>query len=235
LYENADKEKESPLFKEIIQYCIAPGKSPNLDSIITYNYDDLLESHLNSLDIDVPYQSVYTVGMNTKGDVLPIYHVHGYLPEEGHLTTSNNITLSESIYHQQYNDVYSWNNIVQINKFRDYNCLFIGTSFSDPNLRRLLDIAMLQRGPENGSHYIIKRRYKEEDVKVKLEEILQKNAALLDEKQKANLSLNEVSKSLIKIMESFDVKDAESFGVSTIWVNEYDDIPNVLKEIRTNN
>ena len=38
LYETIEMEKPSPLMDEIIGFCVAPGKSPNLDSIITCNF-----------------------------------------------------------------------------------------------------------------------------------------------------------------------------------------------------
>lgn len=76
---------------------------------------------------------------------LKIYHVHGFLPQDGDIGAGNKITLGEFVYHEQYNNIYSWNNIVQINKFRDNTCLFIGTSLTDPTIRRLLDIAKSQK------------------------------------------------------------------------------------------
>ena len=58
-----------------------------------------------------------------------------------------------------YNDVYNWSNIKQINALREKNCLFIGCSLSDPNMRRLLDIAY---DKSEAKHYAI---LKKEDIK----------------------------------------------------------------------
>lgn len=234
MYSEFDINKPSELMSEIIRFCVAAGKSPNLDSIITYNFDDLVEQHLKSISsIEIPYKSIYGVGMNPEPGELPIYHVHGYLPKAGKLTEDNQITFGESIYHKQYSDIYSWNNIVQINKFRDFNCLFMGTSLTDPNIRRLLDIAKLQKGKSKEYHFIFKKRYSENDVSISLESLLQQNKILLDEKSKANLNFGETVKFLIKTIESFEENDSSSFGVKTIWVDEYSEIPEILKEVRT--
>ena len=49
---------------EIIKLCIAPGNSPNLDGIITYNYDDIIESKIIDKKLDIPFQSIYGQGIN---------------------------------------------------------------------------------------------------------------------------------------------------------------------------
>jgi len=229
LYEDLDPELETDLIKEIRQFCVAVGKSPNLDSVITYNYDDLVESSLERLDFKVPFRSVYKTGINPNQGELAIYHVHGFLPRLGDLDFSNQVTLSEDRYHQQYNDVYSWNNLVQINKFKDANCLFIGVSFTDPNLRRLLDIAYLQRGDNKIHHYCFRKKYDSVEVKKAITNLLKKKRS----KQKLSPEmLDEYTSSLIDVMENYETKDFESFGVQAIWVKDYTEIPEILKQIR---
>lgn len=234
LYQEIERNTVSDLMDEIVRYCIAPGKSPNLNSIITYNFDDILEQSVLKSSLDLPFKSIYGQGIDVDTGELPIYHVHGYLPETGKLSESNQITFGENVYHKQYTDIYSWNNIVQINKFRENNCLFIGTSLTDPNTRRLLDISNQQRTSKKGSHYIFKIRYKREDVKKALEILLNQNKDLMTEKSVANLQLDETVLTLIETIESFEENDLKSFGIKTIWVDRYSEIPELMREIRKN-
>lgn len=232
LYETFEEDVESPIMDEIIKLCIAPGNSPNLDGIITYNYDDIIESKLKEKNLDIPFQSIYGQGINPDNKSLTIYHVHGFLPEKGVIGEHNSITLGEFVYHEQYSNVYSWNNIVQINKFRDKTCLFIGISLSDPNIRRLLDIANAQKTGRK-FHYIFKKRPNKNWVKNRLEQILEDNPEIFSEKVKANLDFDETVNFLIKMQNRFEEKDSESLGVKTVWIDDYDlDISELLKNIR---
>ena len=113
-----------------------------LDSIITYNYDDVLESFFEERP-GTPYKSIFHSEIEFK-DQLPIYHVHGFLPRKDDLTVKNKIILSEEKkYHDLYDSIDSWNNKIQLEKFENNICLLIGLSLNDPNLRRLLDTAVL--------------------------------------------------------------------------------------------
>ena len=234
IYDEINHDDESNLFKEILQLCVSPGRSPNLNSIISYNYDDILEKYLSNLEIEIPFKSIYSIGVNPAKGELPIYHVHGFLPRDGDLNEKNKITLSEDIYHQQYSEIYSWNNIIQINKFRDNICLFIGVSLTDPNLRRLLDIAKSQKGDTDKQHYIFRKKYELEVIEKSLLKILDQNERLLTDKIKADLKIDETAKYLIDIIEKFEENDASSFGLSTFWVKDFDEIPKILRKIRKN-
>lgn len=192
----------------------------------------MLEQCLQNIEVEIPFATIHARGMKNDIHELPIYHVHGYLPQSGNLTSKNKVILSETGYHQQYTDVYGWSNLIQINKFKDFNCLFIGLSFSDPNLRRLLDIAKDERGDDEIHHYCFKKRYENKSIENRLEKFLSENENILDEKMKARLGLTEVASDLIKLMEEFEENDAFSFGVGIIWIDSYDEIPKILKEIR---
>ena len=233
LYESLNENKKTKLYDEIIKLCVSPGKNKSLDSVITYNYDDLLEKRLDGLGLEIPYKSIFAVGQNPAPNELPIYHVHGYIPRTGELSAVNRVTLGDDTYHSQYTDIYRWSNLIQLNKFKECNCLFIGNSFTDPNLRRLLDIARDQRGTDDIQHFLIKKKYNADEIKQVISKILEDNKQIMDDKIKANLGLAETAKTLVKTVHKFETNDAHSFGVEVIWVNNYSDIPNILRDIRT--
>lgn len=276
LYKNANKIKIPLLYEEIGHLYASSKNGANLNSIITFNYDNTLEKFLAQLDTKFKCKPIYCDGMQPKDGDFPIYYVHGYLPSEDikeELDISNKITFSEDIYHQLYTDVYSWSNIVQINKYANNTCLFIGTSLTDPNLRRLLDMAKNHRDKNLRPHFIFKKRYYQKDVKNmiinKLEEIKVrieyeiKNKEFnktLDANEGDNLyedeydnetlnpsclkkkielligndkKLESYAKSLKKVMERLDEEDANSFGLNIIWINEHNDIPEILSNIRS--
>ena len=51
-----------------------------------------------------------------------------------------------------------------------------------------------------------------------------------DEKQ-----FNETVEHLIKIAQKAQESDTLSFGVETIWIDDWDDIPTIMEKIRTRN
>lgn len=231
IYDGIKIGTQSELFKEVRQFCIS-SRNGSLDSIITYNYDNILEGYLSHSDIEIPYKSIFSSAIKHNDIEIPIYHVHGFLPQENELC-SDYIILSEDLYHQQYKDALNWNNFIQINKFMNLTCLFIGVSFTDPNLRRLMDTAKNLKGESAIQHYIIRKRYNFEETRDKLQTLLKTDKELLEEKSIAGLGFDETVKKLIDLMQDFQKNDAASFNVGTIWVDNYTDIPSILKQIRT--
>ena len=112
-------------------------------SIITYNYDDLIEQQL--ANIDIPAASIYDT--HDPVNRFPVYHVHGIIDQSK--TYIPRIVLSEDSYHEQYRRSFMWSNVEQLHALQNHNCFFIGLSMTDPNLRRLLDFA---RSEANNKH-----------------------------------------------------------------------------------
>ena len=131
-----DKE-ESTLY-----HCYQYLSKHRQTSVITYNYDTNLEYLLKKKDVryTVVYDENSFVDKEAKVD---IYHVHGLLPygksKEKRYTDS--LVFTESDYYYLYNNPYSWNIAKQLHDFKFNACLFIGISLTDPDRKRILELA----------------------------------------------------------------------------------------------
>lgn len=163
LYRNVMKDKTHQYAKTNIMKAISNLARPNrtgwrLESIITFNFDDVIE---NALSINnIKYCSIWKEEQEYDANALPIYHVHGFLPQNSRRDNPN-LVFSEESYHSQFIDPYSWSNLAQLTTYSSNVCLFVGLSLSDPNLRRLLDISC-RRNPKC-KHYIIECKPKNND------------------------------------------------------------------------
>ena len=149
----------SPLIKEICNLILA--KRQLAKSIITYNFDDVMERALGNVGI----KNYPIFGMNHPQQALPIYHVHGFIPYKTPQIVKSVPVLSEEEYHRVYANSYNWSNVEQIHALSRTTCIFIGLSMTDPNLRRLLDIAM--RDSENEARHFVFLPHIEEIKNVK--------------------------------------------------------------------
>lgn len=112
---------------------LVKNNNEKVKSIITYNYDDLIEQQL--ANISVATSSVF--GPHEPDGRFPVFHVHGILDQKG--LKSSDIVLAEDDYHEQYRRAFMWSNVEQLHALQNNNCFFVGLSMTDPNLRRLLD------------------------------------------------------------------------------------------------
>ena len=142
LYQNV---RESKLIKSIAN-CVHKG---NVEAIITYNYDNLIEEEINKKGDKC--QSIFD---KTRTNQMPVYHVHGYIAK---VDGQSPIVLGEQEYHDIYAESYNWGSVEQLHALCRTSCFFIGLSMSDPNLRRLLDISN-KGGEMESSHYVFLRR-----------------------------------------------------------------------------
>lgn len=169
---------ETNMMKAIVELSRPKRSGKRLESIITFNFDDLIERALSNHNID--HTSIWKEGQAYGIDALPIFHVHGFLPNERDVEEPN-LVFSEEAYHSQFIDPYSWANLIQLNTFSTNICLFVGLSLSDPNLRRLLDISW--RRNQRCKHYIIMKKSPQNS---RTDEI----AAMLFEQDANSLGLN---------------------------------------------
>jgi hypothetical protein len=117
-------------------------------SILTFNYDTFLEEALDN--IKVPYMSFVRKGA-LSNDKLPIYHLHGIVGRNQ--APSELPVLSEPEYHARYTDAFHWANVELLHALTRNTCVFVGLSMTDPNLRRLLDVAKID-DDNSTRHYV---------------------------------------------------------------------------------
>lgn len=138
-----------------------------LVAVVTYNYDKFLTMAVEVLyenkDIffsekeqemlmgnkrwknGVRIEEVYGNFNNSQqaDNILPIYHIHGYLPpfNEPFLSDGNEIVLSMEEYYDNVRNVYSWQTATQLHFLCHFTCMFVGISLSDINPQRMVHYA----------------------------------------------------------------------------------------------
>lgn len=210
------RSSKGPLLPAIAQVCQPHRRGAPIRSVVTFNFDDLLEEELSARGVS--HHSIYLADDYPLRDELPIYHVHGFLPrtrEDFPRIDESLLALSEEGYHAVYRDPYHWSNIVQLNALRETACVFLGLSLTDPNLRRLLEIPDRSDKPR---HYAFMRRTSEADVR------------LLAEEHKVNgdyLAASSVE-SLLRTHHVLLEHVLRELGITPIWFSDHDELPSLL-------
>lgn len=218
LYQNfSTPRNNSNLLNTLSKLCIPKRTGAKIDSIITYNFDDLLEKKFDNEKL--PYRCIYRDGDSATNDELPIYHVHGFLPEDSSKYQNLGESLlifSEENYHEVFSDPYHWSNLVQLTNFREKNCVMIGLSMTDPNLRRLLEIAA--RRFDESRHFVFMQRASIKEITSMIEE--DKPVIEEDVINQFNINHHTLYETIL-----------QDLGISIIWYEDYKEIPDLLQTI----
>ncbi len=221
LYGLRDTKKSinSELIKSTASMCLPRRTGAKIKSVITYNFDDLLERQL--IINAIQHRCIYTNTESYDPDDLPVYHVHGFLPEkrgEHDGLDKSTLVFSEEGYHQIYSDHYHWSNLVQLNTLRENNCLMIGLSMSDPNLRRLLDIS--SKSIERSKHFAFIKR-------LSLDEFCKNKTA-----NKNDVEINiKAAEKFLKNHHALNEEIMKELGVIVVWYEKYEEIPDIINKI----
>ncbi|KEI91132.1 SIR2 family protein [Clostridium botulinum] len=134
------KLEKSFLYDSIISFI----SNAKISKIINYNYDDTLYHSLR--EVGQFFKNIYQ-GTSTFGKY-SIFYPHGYIPMKGGVNTE--IVLTEQDYQNQGMQMNLWSNNIQISTYCSTNCIFVGLSLSDANLRRILNMC---RDSSQSLHY----------------------------------------------------------------------------------
>lgn len=198
LYKN--NQFRSPLINIICELVMSPNR---VNSIITYNYDNLIETALN----EHYKHPTYSVCDNEPPQsAFPVIHVHGLIDYQN--GAKSTIVLSETEYHDIYRRSYHWSNVEQLHALQRTSCFFIGLSMNDPNLRRLLDIVQGEAGSRTNNRGTMKHF-----AYIKSDEV---GSRLSSNQQEFRKNFENILADL---------------GVYVIWYDTFEDLPLELKKL----
>lgn len=197
-----------------------------IKSVLTYNYDVLLEEELEVIGRE--YSRSDRHGKSSPVGI-PLRHIHGFLGRQAQ--SDEWIVLSESSYHKEYSNPFSWSNIIQLNAFRETSCLFVGMSMTDPNQRRLLEAAKQTATPR---HYCLLRKTSWKQIEESLNfEWAQRGRG----SGRPTGTEKEQFEKRIKLTASVVDHSRENaligLGVHTIWYEQHSDLPSILCGLRS--
>lgn len=234
----------------IVKLCqkTKPGRK-GISEIITYNFDGLLELMLKAYPCKPIWKQT-----KTPAGILPIYHVHGYIPVKNPFlnyssrmgSSPDEIVLTEDQYHKEIENPFSWSNLIQLQALSKNAVLTIGLSLADPNLRRLLDV--IRNSPNTPVIYAILKRPKtpmlgaedmEEIEKLTIRVTNQHNLIYGTSFQEPNMKSTEWKINVNKAWEKLALSSFrrqltvfKELGIYPIWCDNFEkEIPEIINNI----
>jgi hypothetical protein len=209
-------------------------------SVVTYNYDSLLEHVLDP----ILYRPIWKSRQTIPKKKLPIYHVHGYVPLENNQGSSpKEIVFTEDQYNRVASDPYSWSNLVQIHCMSSTVGLMVGLSLSDRNMRRLLDA--IRSAPIRTAHFALLKKSQWRRLSVEeLDRIHEKAQDYYDIFERSGVKRppgtkgpnwrDEIAGILHEVQNRASeqqTKVLNEFGIMPIWFEDYSEIYQILNRI----
>jgi hypothetical protein len=152
--------RNAPSLRAIAAFCAQPigksqkgevyrfGANPRVRAVLSGNYDPYLESAATSM-FKIPVVKPVAAFGSLAGNLreVPVHHVHGYVPHPGQAQGSDYKPLQEQLvltrrsYEKAWDeqDAFCATMIPQIYLLRHYITLFVGFSFTDPYITKLLE------------------------------------------------------------------------------------------------
>jgi hypothetical protein len=118
-------------------------------AVVNFNVDSILRTYARSRYETFLFRTIESVSKLAKTGRIPIYHMHGFLKfyksdrqDDGEEVRC---VFTEGEYYDFFNRPNSLFNYTFLFLLREYNCLFIGMSMTDENIRRLLHYSTSER------------------------------------------------------------------------------------------
>ncbi|MFA5262300.1 MAG: SIR2 family protein [Opitutaceae bacterium] len=159
--------REGSLLDSVGRLCM----SGSIRAVLTFNYDTYLEQVLAQRPQPMPVVVIdclsaagsMRVASDGGSNSLPIYHVHGLIPNPGQVLRGRDqkIVLSQTNYLSLFGQADGEATSTPLHIFRSYQAVFIGCSLEDWNMIRLLQRSLRRR--DERPHYCLARAFHSED------------------------------------------------------------------------
>lgn len=147
-------ERTNATMRAVAALCAAPENGsfvPNrrIAAVVNFNLDSVFRSFCRAKYRQWLFRTVETAATTVATDRIPIYHMHGFIPfapsSSEPPSGDEQLVLTEQQYFDFFNRPNSIFNYTFLYLLREYNCVFIGMSMKDENIRRLLHYSTAER------------------------------------------------------------------------------------------
>jgi hypothetical protein len=123
--------------------------SDRVRAVVNFNVDSILRTYARSRYDTYLFRTIESASKLSKSGRIPIYHMHGFLKfyKSARVDDDEEVrcVFTEGEYYDFFNRPNSLFNYTFLYLLREYNCLFIGMSMTDENIRRLLHYSTAER------------------------------------------------------------------------------------------
>lgn len=169
-------QKSNATMRSVAALCASSGPvgagfamNERIHAIVNFNVDSVLRSYVRSRYGEYLLRTIEHATKRQRLGRIPVYHMHGFLRFDARDGGADErevpCVLTEGAYFDFFNRPHSVFNYTFLYLLREYNCLFVGLSMNDENIRRLLHYSTTEHRASGGGdplrhprHFAVLRR-----------------------------------------------------------------------------
>jgi hypothetical protein len=148
-------EDSNPTMRAVAAMCARYNKNnkycvnDRIRAVVNFNVDSILRTYARARYDTFLFRTIESASKLGRIGRIPIYHMHGFLKfyksDRQDDDEEVRCVFTEGEYYDFFNRPHSLFNYTFLYLLREYNCLFIGMSMTDENIRRLLHYSTSER------------------------------------------------------------------------------------------
>lgn len=209
-------QAHSPTMRAVTALCVQREPSATefipssrVRAVVNFNLDAVLRAYAAARYDAYLFRTIERADKAQRIGRIPIYHMHGLLKfgreHRDDATHELRSVFTEGEYFDVFNQPHSVFNYTFLYLLREYNCLFVGLSMNDENIRRLL-------------HYSTAERRRQIGRKVSSPRVALRHFAIL--RRTASRAVDEL----------LDIS-LRRLGTRALWLDSFDELPDRLATV----